>query len=239
MKLFNLLLIILFSQNGKAFAPPAIDSNNDGIEKYRSENYQEAFNGFAGALSGDPFNPLYHFNLGDTFFKAGDYPKAFAEFEAAESQPSANPEIKYLSMFNAGNTALAAKDIPKALGYYQRALEYNPKSVETKTNIELALKEQQKQGGGGDSKDQKDKKDPKDQNKGDQDKDKDDDKGRQKPPGNQPTPKPTAQPFDSKALNENDVRRILEELKRQEQEIRAKQDKNKKNAPEKPVEKDW
>ena len=54
-----------------------------------------------------------------------------------------------------------------------------------------------------------------------------------------PTPRPTPQNFKSKDLSENDVRRILEELKRQEQEIRAKQYKENKNTPESQIEKDW
>ena len=249
-----------FGATAFAFGPPSVESNNEGLKRYKAEEYQEAFTGFADALARDPFNPIYHLNLGDSFFKGGDYPKAMAEYESVERNPKAAQELKFQALFNAGNASVEAKDIPRALQFYQKALSLKPDSLETKTNIELALKDEEKQkksgddkkddkkGGSGDKdkkdnkkddkgdsknkdpKDQKDKKDPKDEK----------DQGK-KPDANkdQPKPKPTPQGFKSPSLSENDVSRILEELKRQEQEIRARQYKENKKAPESQIEKDW
>jgi Ca-activated chloride channel family protein len=242
-------LFFLSHQEVYAFGPPSIESNNEGLKHYKAEEFPEAFNSFADALGRDPFNPKYHLNLGDAFLKGGDIPKALAEYESASQNPKVDPETKFQSLFNAGNAAVESKDMAKALDYYQRALEIKPDSVETKTNIELALKEDKKQNksdenkdqdkkGGGD-KDQKDKKDGKD---GKDKKDKDQKKDQPKPSqsnGPQPTPRPVPHGFKSESLNENDVQRILEELKRQEQEIRARQYKENKNVPENQIEKDW
>lgn len=244
---FLILFILSQGEKARAFGPPSVESNNEAVQQYKAEKYQEAFNGFADALGRDPFNPVYHFNLGDTFYKGGDLPKALAEYEAVESSPKASGDLKFQAMFNAGNVAVEKKDIPKALEYYQKALEYKPDSRETKVNIELALKEQQNQGGGGqnDQEKKQNDKDGKDQDKNNKNEKNDkSDKGDQKKDDNQqqgpqPTPKPTPHGFKSQALNENDVRRILEELKRQEQEIRAKQYKENKNGADRNIEKDW
>lgn len=233
--MINLLWICVFSAQVQAFGPPSVDANNDGVKEFKEENYNQAFQNFAKALGKDPFNSDYHFNLGNTFFQQGEYGKAMAEYEAAEAQTKASPERKFEAMFNSGNAAVEMKDFAKALGYYQRALEHNPDSVETKTNIELALKNQQ--GGGGQN---KDKKDQKDQSQSDDDKQQE---GQQPKKEDQPKkyeePKKQPRQFKSQALNEDEVRRILEELKGQEEKIRAKQLQDNKKSKDKPNEKDW
>ncbi|MBK9295112.1 MAG: hypothetical protein IPM57_11865 [Oligoflexia bacterium] len=225
-----------------AFAPPSIQTNNDGVKSFEQENYNEAFNKFVEALSKAPENALMHFNLANTFHKNKETKKALTELEAVEAMGTADDETKYMAMFNAGNMAVEAKDLPKAMDYYQKALKYKPDSKEVKTNIELALKQEQGGGGGGgdndqeqnqEDKDNKDGKDGKDNKDKKQDpknnENKDDKQGQKKQP----------QPFKSKDLNESDVRRILEELKRQENEIRAKSQKNKPSKEEPASGKDW
>jgi len=240
----RLIIIFVFMMTPRAFAlgPPSVQANQDGVKKFNEEDYGGAFKDFAKALGRDAYNPTFHFNLGDAFLKNGDVNKALNEYDSVDKSPKANADLKFKSMFNAGNAAVQSKDIPKALSYYQRALEYKPDSQEVKANIELALKEQQ--GGGGSSDKDKDK-DKDKQNKGDdkddkqqqQDKDKDQDKKDGQKPHDEPKQQP--KPFQSQALNENDVRRILEELKRQEEQIRAKQNIDNRKTPEKQIEKDW
>jgi len=233
--------ILIFASAGFAFGPPSIQYNEDGITKYQKEDYGNAFDNFAKALARDPFNPAFHLNLGDSFYKNGELPKAISEYEAVESSPKATAEEKFKAMFNAGNASIETKDIPKALRYYQRALDYDPDSLEVKTNIELALKQQQGGGGKSDDKDKKDQqqgnndKQQQDQKQNNQDQKKDQNQN----PQTQPTPKPQPHGFKSQALNESDVRRILEELKRQEEAIRAKQYKERRDTPERQIEKDW
>ena len=233
-------LVGLLNSAAHALGPPSVQANQNGIKQYNKENFDGAFKDFARALGKDAYNPSYHFNLGDAFLKNGDVEKAITEYEAAESNPRATSDLKFKSMFNAGNAAIQSKDISKALHYYQKALEYKPDSVEVKTNIELALKEQEKNGGGGGDKDKPkpdDKKDDKQQQGGQGDK-KDQDKHDPKQDQDQNEPK-KPKPFQSQALNENDVRRILEELKRQEEQIRAKQVFDNKKSQERQIDKDW
>ena len=64
-----------------------------------------------------------------------------------------SPSEKFKALFSAGAVAGELKRVDEALDYYQRALEHDPKSVETKSNIELLA--QQGAGGGKGDDDQK------------------------------------------------------------------------------------
>ncbi|MCC6277622.1 MAG: tetratricopeptide repeat protein [Oligoflexia bacterium] len=233
------LLCLLISQSF-AFGPPSVSENNEGVSRYQSEDYLGASKSFNEALGRDPSRPEYHFNLGQTFAQGGEPEKALQEFQWVEKNPQSSNEIKFKSMFNAGNLMVAAKKIDEALAYYQKALEYDPQSKETKTNIELALKQQQGGGGGGGQNDQKQKNQDKDQN---QNKDQNDkqDKGDKKDQENQvgQEPKPQKRQFKSPQMTEAEVRQIMEELKRQEEALRAKMDEKKRKRPQENKGKDW
>ena len=128
------------------------------------------------------------------------------------------------------------KDVPSILALYQKALEVVPTSNETKTSIELLTQNQQGQGGGGDSKDQKDQQNQ-NQDQQDQKDQKDQEKKEDQPKQVQQSPKYKPRPFQGKELSEMDVKKILGELKQQEEKIRAEY--NRKEMKEQPRDKDW
>ncbi|HEY1078895.1 MAG TPA: tetratricopeptide repeat protein, partial [Bdellovibrio sp.] len=159
------------------------------------------------------------------------------------------------AIFNQAQLLGKQKKVDEAIALYQKALDLVPTSQEAKNNIEL-LTQQQAGGGKGqdqenkddqkqegkeskDSKDQKDPKDPKD------DKDKKDEKKpdekdgkekEEKPKEPKSSPKYKPRPFNGKELSEGDVKKILGELKQQEEKIRAEYNKSGK---EQPRDKDW
>jgi tetratricopeptide (TPR) repeat protein len=237
---------LLIMTNAFALGPPSVDHNNKGVDLFKSEDYATATKEFNEALGRDSNRPEFHFNMGNSFLKNGDVEKALQEFESVDKNIKSSPEIKFKSMFNAGAALVESKKIKEGLAYYQRALEYDPNSKEVKTNIELALKEQQGGGGGGggqnnqpnQNKDKKDDKNKEDQ-KGDKD-DQDQKSGEKKTPqGGQEPPRPQKKQFKSQSLSEGEVRQIIEELRRQEENIRAKADEKKKKRPQDTPGKDW
>lgn len=169
--------------------------------------------------------------------------------------------------FNLGAYYGAQKKIDQALKYYQAALDVVPTSIEAKTNIELLLQSKDKKGQGEgqnenqdqqqnqDQQDQgkdgqqnKDQKDQKNQQDKDQPKDQDDQKKQdekdKKDQDNQKEPKKMEssakykpRPYQGDQLNEGDVKKILGELRNQEQKIRANFDK--KERKDSKNEKDW
>jgi Ca-activated chloride channel family protein len=214
--------------------------NNDGVRLFKDKRGFEAYGQFVQSLTDLPFEPEIHLNLGLTFLENKEFEKSLQESLTAAHLAGAQknlPAIQFSGLFNAAVAATELKNIDLALSLYQAALEIKPDSVEAKTNIEL-LAQQQQGGGQGDS----DKKDQSgQQNKKDQqspnDKPKDDPNKQKQPQDQGQQPKPKPKPYEGKDISKQDVNQILEELKRQEEDVRARfQREGVKNAPK---DKDW
>lgn len=193
-------------------------SNRQGIKDIEKKQGFSSQKEFLDALEKEPFDAHLHLNLGIAFQINKEPEKAIKEFLTALKYAQ-NDETKFYAYFNAGQ-AVGSNNVDQALQYYQSALDINPESKETKHNIELLL--QSKQGkGGGDKKDNQDKenKEP------DENQDRTNEQNKNEP-----------QPYKNKELSENDVQKILEELKNQEQKVRAKENKAKNDRD---LDKDW
>ncbi len=199
--------------------------NREGIGSYNRKNFYQAFQKFTKAMEDDPLNPELQMNLARMFEENEEFEKAEQGYRAALQILPKDSPLRFEALFNWAGTLAKLKRIEDALMAYQLALELDPDSVEVKTNIELLW-----QGGGGgegDSKDKKDQsKDGKDKQQGQPDQPQDD-KDKQK----------KSKPFESQDLAPEDMKRILDEIKNQEQNIRAQD--YEKGAREMPKAKDW
>ncbi len=228
--LLGALGLFLFALGVQATPLKAIEKNREAIKALEKENPTAAEAALLAALGEDPFNPLIHLNLGLIFEAQEKYDKALKEEESVLRIENTTPEVQFYAHFNAGNAAAKKEEVGLALKHFQAALDLMPDSKETKTNIELLIKNGQGKGkgdkGGGKGKD--DDKDKKPDDKGDKPDPQKDDivNGRKQKPK-----------FNSDSLTKEDVRKILDEIKSQEQHIRALDYANKnKDAP--PA-KDW
>ena len=250
----KLVVILSFALTSSAFAGElqGVIDNNRGVLQFNNKKSVEAFDQFSQALGEMPFSGEVHYNLGTAFLTNQEFGKAISEFnEAIKNSPgdsSRERETRYRASFNKAIALTAEKKIDEALSAYQQALEAHPDSNETKTNIELLTKAAGGKGKGegedkdqtekndkGDPKDQKDKKDGDGKDKKDQKPQ--DPKDQNKDQNKEQKQKPTPKPFKSDELNQQDVGKILDELKRQEEQIRARMQNDKvKDAPN---DKDW
>jgi TPR repeat protein len=142
--------------------------------------------------------------------------------------------IKFGALYNLGVHFQAAKDPEQALNYYQQALELYPDSKEIKTNIEMMFR------GGGSGKGEPNKDQKGEGQEGDQQQDqqpKEGDQGKKPQPQGDQQDKNKKNQFDQKQMSMEDLNRIMEELKQQEQNIRAKV--NKKGAKSEAKDKEW
>lgn len=201
--------------------------NRDGISKLKEKAYYPAFQDFTKALEDDPLNPELHLNLGLSFEMHEEFEKAEQSYKGALKLLPEKNSRRFEALFNLAGVQAKNKKIDEALQSYQAALDIDPDSKEVKTNIELLW---QGGGGGGDGEGE-----PKDQDKGEG-------KGRPKDPGQQPDQpqkqqKQQPKPFNSQNLTQQDVKKILDEIKNQEQGIRAQE--NDKSAKDAPRGKDW
>lgn len=216
--------------------------NNQGVRKFDGKRSVEAYDRFNDAMVDLPFSPEVHYNLGNSFLTNKEYDKALNEYSQATRFSTGNSkkerDTRFKALFNSAVVLTELKRIDEAIDQYQRALEINPDSIETKTNIELLA---QSQSGGGEGQDQEKKQDQggdkKDQKQGQGDQDQEKQQQPQQPQNQGQKPKPSPRPFKSEDLSQQDVNRILEELKRQEDSIREKM--NKEGSKDAPKDKDW
>lgn len=193
-------------------------------------------------LENEPNSVLTHSNLGiifDHLQKKDESGQSFQQaLELLEKYKSQlNPNDIFLVYYNLGLRFQLQKETEKALDFYQKALDINPSSIETKHNIELLI--QQQQGGGGGGQDNQENKDKKDENNNQDPKEDDKDKQSQKDEkqDRKQTPKYQPRAFKGEKLSEADVKKILGELSQQDKKIRANY--NKKDRKEDKNAKDW
>ena len=208
--------------------------NNQASKHLAQGKVTQAHESFIQLLSEQPFNPIFQYNLGVSFIAVEELDKAIEMYKDVLKMKPLPPEVAFASYYNLGvlhsPQGERPGDLDQALANYQAALEFQPDSLEIKTNIELLIKE----GGGGKGQQNQDQKDSSDPNKANQDpsqqgEDQENQKFTNKPQPNQSKDKP---------MSKEDVKKILEELKKQEQRIRAKHDrKGKKRTADR--EKNW
>lgn len=218
-------LVVCTSSQAGAATYDSYMRNRDGLKKFEAKSYFPAYQDFMKALEDDPLNPELHLNIARSLEANEEFGKAEQAYKSILRLLPADSPHKFEVLFNLAGVQAKGKKIDEALVSYQQALELSPESQEVKTNIELLW-----QGGGEGEGEGKEGQDPKDQKGKGQD-----DKEDQKSPPKKDKPQP--KPFDSKELSPQDVKKILDEIKNQEQSIRAEE--NDKGAKQAQPEKDW
>lgn len=228
MKFVFVLCPILFVPH-LVFGEPigAIMKNKAALRDLESGRTLEANKKLSDAAVDYPAQAGLFYNLAQTYEANEEKEKAIQSYTVA-AELAQEPELKFQSYFNAARILGEMKQVEPAINLYQKALDIRPDSIEAKTNIELLF---QSGGGGGGGDDQQQQK-PQDE-KDNKSKDGQD----QKDQKDQEQPKPKPRPFQSGELSPQDAKKILDELKRQEERVRAKF--NEKRIKETPVDKDW
>lgn len=211
----------------------------------KKEKFEDALAKYYSLLEFEGRRPGTHSNIGvilNSMQKPEDALKSLLHAQKL-AEDSGDPELIFKVRYNLGVYFGAQKNVLSALENYQVALDLVPDSKEIKTNIELLIQQNSKKSGKGD----KDKDNPQNDGKGegqqdkkpgDDQKDKDDKNGEDKKDDikKEGSPKYQPRPFKGDQLSEGDVKKILGELKNQEQKIRAnfdKKEKGKTNSNEK------
>jgi len=207
--------------------------NNEAVTLQGQEKMIESFEAFAKLLGENPFDFVFQFNMGTGFLTTEDVEKAKQLFEQLNTTKDLPPELQFYVAYNLGVINGSTGNVDSALEAYQKALEFQPDSQEIKTNIELLIQKKKGGGGGKDKKKQKGKGKGSDKKKSDKPDEGDKDE-EEKEPQQMQNQNPG---YKGKEMSKGDVKKILEELKNQEQKIRAKHDR--KGKREKDREKNW
>jgi Ca-activated chloride channel family protein len=218
-----LFLIPQISERAQASELGDIWRNNEAVQHMQQKKMLEAHEEFTQLLSEKPFSPLFQYNMGASFMGVEEPDKAIKMFTELLKIRPLPPEVEFAAYYNLGVlNGMEGRNVEAALKNYQKALQFSPESKEIKTNIELLLAGGQG-GGKGENKDQQDQQ----QNQ----------EGEEQPQEPQEFTNKQPDQFKGKDMSKSDVKKILEELKKQEQRIRAKHDR--KGGKEVDREKNW
>ncbi|MCP4112157.1 MAG: tetratricopeptide repeat protein [Desulfobacteraceae bacterium] len=177
---FAILLVFLFAINPisfsfshLAYAGPV----QDGFDAYEKGEYEKALKLFIDAQLEDPDKPEILYNIGNAYYKTGDYDSAANSFKQALK--SEDKRLRQKAYYNLGNSNFKKDDLENAIKNYEEAVKLDSNDENAKQNLEFAkkvmeLKKQQEQQYQ-DNQDNQDNQDQ-DQDKEEQDKESEDQK---------------------------------------------------------------
>lgn len=120
-------------------ADPYTSVMRKGNRYYRNELFREALGFFQEGMEKNEKSVAPHFNTGAALYKMEDYVQSIESLTAALERTSDNEEIAQIH-YNLGNNHYLIGNYDKAAEHYVQALEKNPYDLNTKFNLELALK---------------------------------------------------------------------------------------------------
>lgn len=210
-----------------------------GNSAYNKEKYNNATESYSKALQKAPKDVRANFNQGDALFKLNQLDKAKEHYQIVVSS-STNTDIKAKAHYNIGNILYKQEKWEESAKAYKESLKLNPKDVDAKYNLMMALAKIKKEGKGGkDNKKDKDKQDKKDDKKDQQDKNQGNN-----PPQNQngnqeqQQQQQKAQQQQGQITNE-EAQKLLDAIGAEEGKVQQKLTKEKGKPSNKKVQKDW
>lgn len=155
-----ILLLILFPLfTCKEARAETVHSLMKSAEKsYHEGNFEKALEDLTKAQIKEPVDPDIFYNIGNTFYKMGQFDAASKSYNGALE--NAKDKNKASILYNLGNSEFKKAEYESAVKAYEEALKLSPEDKKARDNLELAKKmaEQKKDRG-------KNKEDSKDNNK--------------------------------------------------------------------------
>ncbi len=249
-RLFLVLVSFFVFDFANAQSLDLIYKNNSAARSFRAEKKMEAYEQFLSTLAIDPYDPTVQFNVGSVLSSLGEEGKSELLYKqllkdvdqklktgVPQDEQQSWLKVKFAILYNLGVFYQSQQKVDEALEVYQKALELIPLSKEIKTNIEMMLNAS---GGGQGKGDQKEKQKGDGEGKGESDPKEgegDKEQDQQEQSNGDRTNKQQGKGFDQTQMSMEDLKRIMEELKQQEQGIRSKV--QRKGTKSEPKEKQW
>ncbi|MEZ5025430.1 MAG: tetratricopeptide repeat protein [Chitinophagales bacterium] len=149
------IILFLFTKAKSATAQTANQLLREGNKLYKQEKYNNATESYAKALQKAPKDVRVYFNQGDAFYRLNELDKSKEMFDAV-AKSSKDMDIQARAFYNVGNIQYKQQKYSESAKSYKESLKRNPKDMDAKYNLMMALAKikQNKNGGGGNDKNQ-------------------------------------------------------------------------------------
>ncbi len=201
---------------------------------FESGDHYHAMQSYKDLLNSDPNDPELNYNVGNSLYRLQQYDQAKLYYEKALAHTS-DAALKNKIQYNLSNCEFKSKKLKESIEGYKQVLRKDPNDEDARKNLELALKEMQKQNP------PPQKNENKDRNKKDQNKEQKDEKQEEKQkqePDQDAEKDQKKQNVPRQGMDKKQAERILDALKNQEKEYQKKKVKEKVTKDQK-TDKDW
>jgi Ca-activated chloride channel family protein len=137
-KIFILLIFVFWNVSIVSGAEEHPD------ELYQKGHFSEAEQAYAEADMEHPKDIRFRYNRGCAAYQNSDFEGAVAAFSSVLKRTGDN-EIRFKAIFNMGNAAYKKGDLQAAVTSFKKALTIKPQSEDARYNLELSLRELEKQ----------------------------------------------------------------------------------------------
>jgi Ca-activated chloride channel family protein len=138
------VISIIFPLLFEVISPTGAMAADNPDELYDQGRFAEAEKAYAASDMDHPKDIRYRYNRGCAAYQNAGYRGAAAAFASALRRAQ-DSETRFKAVYNLGNTAFKQGDLASAVAHYKKALMYRPNSTEAKYNLELALRQLEKQ----------------------------------------------------------------------------------------------
>lgn len=137
MKLLTLVLLIfsLSSLSSIELSYDRFRNNLRGLREYERENPEEAKRFFEKNVIENPGKGELHFNLGNSYYRLGEFDKAINEYRRALRDDSFKDQSN--AWHNIGNSLFQQQEYEDALNMYRNAIITEPENFDARYNYEL------------------------------------------------------------------------------------------------------
>ncbi|NNG00169.1 MAG: VWA domain-containing protein [Desulfobacteraceae bacterium] len=123
------------------------DTVRDAVTAYETADYEAALKGFIKSQLDDPENPDLLFNIGNSYYKTGNFDAASDHYNQALQTADSDQALKQKTLYNLGNSSFRKGDLQAAVQQYEAALNIDPTDENAQQNLAYVKKlmAQQKQ----------------------------------------------------------------------------------------------
>ncbi len=213
------LSIAVLTLGGTALAQGPRSYVNKGVKLYKDGKYVDSEVEFKKGLGKSPDNFQANFNLGDSYYKQGNFQDAMKSFQSSITKTK-SPLLKSKVYYNIGNSLLKDKKLKESIAAYTEALKLDPGDMKTKYNLSYALdmlKHQKNK-----NKNNKNKNDKNNQNKKNQNKQNQNKQNKNQNKNNQNRQNNQQQNQQQEQLSKEQAQAIFAALNHEEQKLQKK-----------------